>query len=41
MKYWKHGDWKRFKLWLPDEEALKIITQEELIELKALQFPIE
>lgn len=41
MKYWKHGDLKRFKLWLPDEEALKIITPKELEELKALQFPIE
>jgi uncharacterized protein len=41
MKYWKHGDLKRFKLWLPDEEALKIISQEELDNLKLLQFPLE
>ena len=41
MKYWKHGDLKRFKLWLQDEEALKIISQEELDNLKLLQFPLE
>jgi radical SAM protein with 4Fe4S-binding SPASM domain len=41
MKYWKQGDLKRFKLWLSDEEALKIISQEELEILKALQFPLE
>ena len=41
MKYWKNGELKRFKLWLPDEEALKIISQEELDNLKLLQFPLE
>lgn len=41
LYYWKHKELKRFKLWLPDEECLKIITQEELDFLKALQFPIE
>lgn len=41
MKYWKNGELKRFKLWLSDEEALKIISQEELDNLKLLQFPLE
>lgn len=41
LYYWKHGEAKRFKIWLPDEECLKIISEEELQELKALQFPIE
>lgn len=41
LYYWKHGEAKRFKIWLPDEECLKIISEEELYELKALQFPIE
>ncbi len=41
LYYWKHNENKRFKLWLPDEECLKIITQEELDLLKALQYPIE
>jgi len=36
LKYWKHNENKRFKLWLSGEEALKIISQEELDELKAL-----
>lgn len=40
MKYWKHNELKRFKLWLPDEEALKIIDIKELETLKALQFPL-
>ena len=30
----------RFKIWLPDEECLKIIPEEELTLLKALQYPI-
>lgn len=29
------------KLWLEDEKALKIISEEELYLLKALQYPIE
>lgn len=41
LLYWKNGENKRFKLWLPDEECLKIISQEELTLLKALQYPIE
>lgn len=41
MKYWKNKEDKRFKLWLPDEEALKIITKEELNFLKDLQWPIK
>lgn len=41
LYYWKHKELKRFKLWLPDEECLKIISQEELDLLKALQYPIE
>ena len=41
LYYWKHNENIRFKLWLPDEESLKIIPQEELDLLKALQFPIE
>lgn len=41
LYYWKHNIPKRFKLWLSDEECLKIITQEELDLLKALQYPIE
>ena len=41
LYYWKHKEAKRFKIWLPDEECLKIISKEELYELKALQFPIE
>lgn len=41
LYYWKHNEIKRFKIWLPDEECLKIISQEELDLLKALQFPIE
>ena len=32
---------KRMKLWLEDEKALKIIPEEELYLLKALQYPIE
>lgn len=30
----------RFKIWLPDKECLKIIPQDELILLKALQYPL-
>lgn len=41
LYYWKHNELIRFKIWLPDEESLKIISQEELKLLKALQFPIE
>ena len=41
LKYWKNNENIRFKLWLPDEEALKIINKEELQLLKALQYPIE
>ena len=41
LYYWKHNENKRFKLWLPDSECLKIITQKELDLLKALQYPIE
>ena len=41
LYYWKHNEIFRFKIWLPDEECLKIIPQEELDLLKALQFPIE
>ena len=41
LYYWKHNEFTRFKIWLPDEECLKIISQEELDMLKALQFPIE
>lgn len=41
MKYWKNNEYKRMKLWLSDEEALKIIDKNELEFLKALQFPIE
>ena len=41
LYYWKHKENIRFKLWLPDEECLKIISQEELDLLKALQYPIE
>lgn len=38
--YKKHNDNIRFKLWLSDEESLKIIPKEELKLLKELQFPI-
>lgn len=41
LYYQKHNENKRFKLWLPDEECLKIISQEELNLLKVLQYPIE
>ena len=41
MQYWKHKEKKRFKLWLPSEEALKIIDEKELAMLKLLQFPIK
>ena len=41
MLYHKNNENKRFKLWLSDEEALKIITLEELEFLKALQYPLE
>ena len=36
LKYWKNHEYKRMKLWLPDEEALKIISPDELKLLKAL-----
>jgi radical SAM protein with 4Fe4S-binding SPASM domain len=36
MLYHKNNENKRFKLWLSDEEALKIINQKELAFLKAL-----
>ena len=38
--YRKHNDKLRFKIYLPDEECLKIISQEELDMLKDLQYPI-
>lgn len=44
--YWNKGyilshQNKRFKIWLPDEEALKIISQDELDMLKCLEnFPV-
>ena len=41
LKYWKHNENTRFKLWLPDNEALKIIGENELSLLKILQFPIQ
>ncbi len=41
MQYWLKNEHKRMKIWLQDEEALKIIPEEELELLKALQFPIE
>lgn len=41
LYYWKHNEAKRFKIWLPDEECLKIIPQKELDLLKALQYPIQ
>ena len=40
MKYWKNNENKRMKLWLSDEEALKIISNDELKFLKILQYPI-
>lgn len=45
--YWNKGyilshQNKRFKIWLPDEEALKIIDQEELDMLHYLEnFPVD
>ena len=41
LKYWKNNENKRMKLWLPDEDALKIIPEEELDLLKALQYPVQ
>ena len=41
LKYQKNNENKRFKLWLSDEEALKIINIQDLFFLKALQYPIE
>ena len=35
--YKKHNENIRFKIWLPDEESLKIIPQEELTFLKQLE----
>jgi radical SAM peptide maturase (CXXX-repeat target family) len=40
LRYWKNNENKRMKLWLSDEEALKIINEEELEFLKILQYPI-
>ena len=40
LKYWKHNIPTRMKLWLSDNESLKIISIDELQELKELQFPI-
>lgn len=40
LNYWKNKENKRMKLWLPDEEALHIITQEELDEIKTFQYPL-
>lgn len=37
MYYRLHNENKRFKLWLPDDEALKIISQEELDYLHFLE----
>ena len=39
MYYRLKNENKRFKLWLPDEEALKIISQEELDFLHFLEEP--
>lgn len=39
LKYWKNKEDKRFRLYLPDQEALKIISKEELEFLKQLQYP--
>lgn len=39
--YRKHNIKTRFKIWLSDEEALKIIDKNELQLLKDLQYPIE
>lgn len=41
LLYHKNNENKRFKLWLSDKEALKIVSQEELDFLKALQYPLE
>ena len=41
LRYWKYNEEKRFKLWLPDEEALQIISKEELQFLKQLQYPLD
>ena len=38
--YRKHNENIRFKIWLSDEESLKIIPEEELKLLKDLQYPI-
>lgn len=39
--YFRHKNQsKRMKLWLEDEKALKIISEEELYLLKALQYPV-
>ena len=40
-KYIKYNELKRMKLWLSDEEALKIINEKELQLLKDLQYPIK
>ena len=41
LMYWKNKEDTRFKIYLSDEEALKIITPEELEELKIYQYPLE
>ena len=41
LNYRHKNESKRMKLWLEDEKALKIISEEELYLLKALQYPIE
>ena len=40
LKFHHNNQNKRMKLWLEDEKALKIISEEELFLLKALQYPI-
>lgn len=40
LLYWKNDIPFRFKIWLSDKESLKIISEEELILLKALQQPL-
>lgn len=37
LYYRKHNENKRFKIWLPDEECLKIISQDELKFLHQLE----
>ena len=40
LKHWKYEEPIRMKMWLPEEEALKIIPKQEYEELKNYQFPI-